>query len=312
MFERFTDRARRVLVLAQEEARLLNSTFIGTEHLLLGLVHEGEGVAFAALTTLGITLDDLRQEVKNLAGPPGEPPSESPQPFTPRFKKVLDLALREALQLGHNYIGTEHILLGLIREGEGVAAQALVQLGADLSRTRQQVITMLAGQPDRSATRTEGLAQEVQSASEGSLVDDGSGVVSAEFPFDPHELITRKDVESLLRDAVSVRTMSMVSWDTGTIEHRRCSYEPRLPPTVSISLAGAGISSEAFARNTGPERFRPVEDLGDAAVFDALTSSVRVLCGSVVFSVAVDRHRDPYGAAIALARKAVGRLNPPG
>ncbi len=144
MFERFTDRARRVVVLAQEEARLLNHNYIGTEHILLGLIHEGEGVAAKALESLGISLEAVRSQVEEIIGQGGSSPSGH-IPFTPRAKKVLELSLREALQLGHNYIGTEHILLGLIREGEGVAAQVLVKLGADLSRVRQQVIQLLSG-----------------------------------------------------------------------------------------------------------------------------------------------------------------------
>jgi ATP-dependent Clp protease ATP-binding subunit ClpC len=144
LFERFTDRARRVVVLAQEEARLLNHNYIGTEHILLGLIHEGEGVAAKALESLGISLEAVRSQVEEIIGQGGSSPSGH-IPFTPRAKKVLELSLREALQLGHNYIGTEHILLGLIREGEGVAAQVLVKLGADLSRVRQQVIQLLSG-----------------------------------------------------------------------------------------------------------------------------------------------------------------------
>src|SRR5258706_2847457 len=144
MFERFTDRARRVVVLAQEEARLLSHSYIGTEHILLGLIHEGEGVAAKALESLGISLEAVRNQVEEIIGQGGTSPSGH-IPFTPRAKKVLELSLREALQLGHNYIGTEHILLGLIREGEGVAAQVLVKLGADLSRVRQQVIQLLSG-----------------------------------------------------------------------------------------------------------------------------------------------------------------------
>ena len=144
MFERFTDRARRVVVLAQEEARMLNHNYIGTEHILLGLIHEGEGVAAKALESLGISLDAVREQVQEIIGQGQQAPSGH-IPFTPRAKKVLELSLREALQLGHNYIGTEHILLGLIREGEGVAAQVLVKLGADLNRVRQQVIQLLSG-----------------------------------------------------------------------------------------------------------------------------------------------------------------------
>src|SRR5690348_11934796 len=144
MFERFTDRARRVVVLAQEEARMLNHNYIGTEHILLGLIHEGEGVAAKSLESLGISLEGVRSQVEEIIGQGQQAPSGH-IPFTPRAKKVLELSLREALQLGHNYIGTEHILLGLIREGEGVAAQVLVKLGADLNKVRQQVIQLLNG-----------------------------------------------------------------------------------------------------------------------------------------------------------------------
>ncbi|NOX21752.1 MAG: ATP-dependent Clp protease ATP-binding subunit, partial [Actinobacteria bacterium] len=144
MFERFTDRARRVVVLAQEEARLLNHNYIGTEHILLGLIHEGEGVAARALEGLGINLESVRSQVVEIIGQGSQAPTGH-IPFTPRAKKVLELSLREALQLGHNYIGTEHILLGLIREGEGVAAQVLQKLGAELHKVRQTVIQLLSG-----------------------------------------------------------------------------------------------------------------------------------------------------------------------
>ncbi|MPV50436.1 AAA domain-containing protein [Pseudactinotalea sp. HY160] len=144
MFERFTDRARRVVVLAQEEARMLNHNYIGTEHILLGLIHEGEGVAAKSLESLNISLEAVRSQVQEIIGEGQQSPTGH-IPFTPRAKKVLELSLREALQLGHNYIGTEHILLGLIREGEGIAAQVLTKLGADLTRVRQQVIQLLSG-----------------------------------------------------------------------------------------------------------------------------------------------------------------------
>jgi ATP-dependent Clp protease ATP-binding subunit ClpC len=146
VFERFTDRARRVVVLAQEEARLLNHNYIGTEHILLGLIHEGEGVAAKALESLGISLEAVRAQVEEIIGQ-GQSAPTGHIPFTPRAKKVLELSLREALELGHNYIGTEHILLGLLREGEGVAAQVLVNLGASLDRVRQVVIGLLSGYP---------------------------------------------------------------------------------------------------------------------------------------------------------------------
>ena len=164
MFERFTDRARRVVVLAQEEARMLNHNYIGTEHILLGLIHEGEGVAAKGLESLGISLEAVRAQVEEIIGQGQQAPSGH-IPFTPRAKKVLELSLREALQLGHNYIGTEHILLGLIREGEGVAAQVLVKLGADLSRVRQQVIQLLSGYQGKEAVAAGGPAEGQASTS---------------------------------------------------------------------------------------------------------------------------------------------------
>jgi len=164
MFERFTDRARRVVVLAQEEARMLNHNYIGTEHILLGLIHEGEGVAAKALESLGISLEAVRSQVEEIIGQGQQAPSGH-IPFTPRAKKVLELSLREALQLGHNYIGTEHILLGLIREGEGVAAQVLMKLGADLARVRQQVIQLLSGYQGKETVTTGGPAEGTPSTS---------------------------------------------------------------------------------------------------------------------------------------------------
>jgi len=143
MFERFTDRARRVVVLAQEEARLLNHNYIGTEHILLGLIHENEGHAAKALKSFDITLNDIRSGVEELS-PKGDVSPMGHIPFTPRAKKVLDYSLREALQLGHSYIGTEHILLAIIREGYGVGAKVIVQLGADLPRVRQKVVHLLS------------------------------------------------------------------------------------------------------------------------------------------------------------------------
>src|SRR5690349_21329052 len=144
MFERFTDRARRVVVLAQEEARMLSHNYIGTEHILLGLIHEGEGVAAKALESLDISLEAVRAQVEEIIGQGQQAPSGH-IPFTPRAKKVLELSLREALQLGHTYIGTEHILLGLLHEGEGVAAQVLAELGPGLNEIRQKVLELAPG-----------------------------------------------------------------------------------------------------------------------------------------------------------------------
>ena len=165
MFERFTDRARRVVVLAQEEARLLNHNYIGTEHILLGLIHEGEGVAAKALESLGISLEAVRAQVEEIIGQ-GQSAPTGHIPFTPRAKKVLELSLREALQLGHNYIGTEHLLLGLVREGQSGAAQVLAGRGANLDTVRQEVARQLAsGGGDRAAATKpskEGLLADIE------------------------------------------------------------------------------------------------------------------------------------------------------
>jgi ATP-dependent Clp protease ATP-binding subunit ClpC len=142
MFERFTDRARRVVVCAQEEARALDHNYIGTEHILLGLVREGGGVAVKTLESLGVSPDAIRQRVEEIIGRGQHTPSGH-IPFTPQAKKVLELSLREARQLGHHYIGTEHILLGLISEGDGVAAQVLTGLGAEHDRVQQQATRLL-------------------------------------------------------------------------------------------------------------------------------------------------------------------------
>lgn len=163
MFERFTDSARRVVVLAQGEARLLDHNYIGTEHLLLGLIAEGEGVGARALEALDISLPSVRVEIQETIGRGQTPPTEH-IPFTRRAKKVLELSLREALQLGHNYIGTEHLLLGLVREGEGVAAQVLGKLGAELDDVRAVVMTTLSGPqaPERAADLRPMLADEFE------------------------------------------------------------------------------------------------------------------------------------------------------
>jgi ATP-dependent Clp protease ATP-binding subunit ClpC len=166
MFERFTDRARRAMILAQEEARMLSHSHIGTEHLLLGLIHEGGGVAAEALESLGISLQAVRQQVEEVIGQGQHAPGD-PIPFTPRAKKVLELSRREALAMGHNYVGTEHILLGLLREGDGVAAQVLVRLGADLNRVRQQVIQLLAGHQDKDGPKSGRAARRAGKAGRG-------------------------------------------------------------------------------------------------------------------------------------------------
>jgi ATP-dependent Clp protease ATP-binding subunit ClpC len=171
MFEKFTDKARRVVVLAQEEAKMLNHNYIGTEHLLLGLIHEGEGVAAKSLEALNISLEQVREQVQEIIGQ-GQTPPTGHIPFTPRAKKVLELSLREALQLGHSYIGTEHLLLGLIREGEGVAAQVLTKLGADANKVRQQVVTLLSGFENKESVQVGG---ENNAPQKGSQILDQFG-----------------------------------------------------------------------------------------------------------------------------------------
>jgi len=170
MFERFSDRARRVVVLAQEEARMLEHNYIGTEHLLLGLIHEGEGVAAKALQALGIDLAAVRREVEAIVGR-GQQPTSGHIPFTTRAKKSLELALREMVQLGHDYIGTEHLLLGLVREGDGVAAQVLRRRGVELNAVRQEVIRQLHGYPAGEG-RGRRRVLWARSGGEGSVVEE--------------------------------------------------------------------------------------------------------------------------------------------
>ncbi len=228
------------MVLAQEEARLLNHNYIGTEHILLGLIHEGEGVAAKALEQLGISLEAVRTQVEEIIGQGGSSPSGH-IPFTPRAKKVLELSLREALQLGHNYIGTEHILLGLIREGEGVAAQVLVKLGADLSRVRQQVIQLLSGYAGKEGATTGGPAGEATPA--GSLVLD-------QFGRNLTQLAREKKLDPVIgREREIERVMQVLS--------RRTKNNPVLigEPGVGKTAIVEGLSQQIVA-NTVPDTLK--------------------------------------------------------
>jgi ATP-dependent Clp protease ATP-binding subunit ClpC len=270
MFERFTDRARRVVVLAQEEARLLNHNYIGTEHILLGLIHEEEGVAARALTELGVSLEAIRVEVVEIIGQGAAAPTGH-LPFTPRSKKVLELSLREALQLGHNYIGTEHILLGLIREGEGVAARVLVKLVGSRDRVRQQVIRVLADAgPSAEQVLPRGrveLSQEAVTA----MVAGGPGAYQEQAP---PELVR---VVPLAREVfrgsgLRVVLMSLEIW-SGWLDLRYAllPVDPEGPQGTQLEVAAdfdwrvsddAGTTYELMGTGTGGGRLLRIHQLG--------------------------------------------------
>jgi ATP-dependent Clp protease ATP-binding subunit ClpA len=248
MFERFTDRARRVVVLAQEEARMLNHDYIGTEHILLGLIHEGEGVAARALESLGISVEAVRQRVEEIIGQGQQLPSGH-IPFTPRAKRVLELALREALQLGHHHIGPEHILLGLIREGDGVAAQVLVRLGADLYQVRQQVIELLHGDEGKEKEQSPAGVTALRSTVESRLsaAEQWLGIVP-----------DTSDLDEQIKQALSERRAAIAAkdWEQAKVLHdrekellaekmsRRQQWEPGHPDLPSLAEKVRQLSEE--------------------------------------------------------------------
>jgi hypothetical protein len=244
VFERFTDRARRVLVLAQEEASLLNHSFIGTEHILLGLIHEGDGLAAKALESLGISLQAVRENVAETIGPSGSGPKGSP-PFTPRAKKVLELALREALELGHNYIGTEHILLGLVREGEGVAAQVLQSFGADLGAVREKVMELLVGYQ----------GQDLASAQRASDAFPMMGVaepLKTPEPRYPYKVLSGRE-RPLGSLSLGLRVVGVLLYDDGVSVIWRLVGVPS-----AVTRLVEGATSSEPPRNVGtPLRIRP-------------------------------------------------------
>ncbi len=279
-------------MLAQEEAKLLNHNFIGTEHILLGLIGEGDGVAAKALQSLGIALESVRERVRETIGPVTGAPSGGSPPFTPRAKKVLEHSLREAMALGHSFIGTEHMLLGLVREGEGVAAQVLVTVGADLERVRQRVIEVLTG-------------PEV--FDEPAAIDP-EVVTPAEFPADPSALVTWDDVEAVMRSEPHVNVAESTQLNAPPIKYRTCTYGPQAFPTVSVTVVGAEVTREAFDSYSKGRRWIELEGLGDAATFNPVSGALRVLTGSTLFVLSMKGQGDHQALAVALARKALDRL----
>ena len=299
MLDWFTDAGRRVLVLAQEEARHLDHGHIGTEHILLGLISEGVGVAAQVLESMGISLDRARQDVADVAdvvGPVEEPATGSP-PFTPRAKKVLELAVREACRRGHSYVGTEHLLLGLVREGEGVAARVLVGMGADLHRVRTEVIQRLA----------KGTTMGRDAAVAGDLVE------RRDIPVGAAALLGWEDATALLLSGPLLADARTERSEVDGILYETCTYNPRRPPEISVAVAGATVTREAFDDSTS--RSVPdaelIDGVGDAATYSRTQASLRVLVGSTVFVVKIRRHPHPRSALIQAASRVLARMSPP-
>jgi len=289
MFERFTDRGRRVLVLAQEEVRLLDHDAITTEHLLLGLLGEGEGVAARSLASVGVTIDAARARVQEKIPPSGRDLS-TPPPFSQGARQALELALREALGLGHDHLGTEHLLLGVVREGGG-ACDVLVGLGVDPARLRQEVIS-----------RTEGGNVQMVAGVEG------DAVAAADIPVDLGSILGWDDVAAVLAAGVRATSQTKRTEADGVV-YESWRYHLLGRPEISVSVAAASVTRAAFeSYATRIPEAQPVEDLGDAATYSALTRSLRVLSGTMLLVVVVKDHQHPKEAAVTVARRALANL----
>ena len=294
MFERFTDRARRVLVLAQEEARLFRHDFIGTEHLLLGILHEGDGVGARALTTLGVSLTSVRDLVGEIVGR-GAAPSPSSPPFTRHAKRALEMSLREALHLGHDYIGTEHLLLGIARDPEGVAGEVLAGLGLEPADVVAEVMAVLDAIPVRSDPLDAVAGDDVERAE----------------PLDAAQLLPPSEASEILTAAVASEPWPQRTEIHGVV-YDTCVYSPEPLPEILVSVAGAEVSREAFDAHT--QRLAgatAIEGLGDAATYDADTQSLRLLAGTTLVVVQVRRHPERERIALDVARRVLANLAGP-
>jgi ATP-dependent Clp protease ATP-binding subunit ClpC len=290
MFERFTDRARRVVVLAQEEARMLNHNYIGTEHLLLGLLHEDQGMAAQVLGEMGVSLSSVREQVLEIIGSGDSAPSGH-IPFTPRAKKVLELSLREALQLGTDYIGTEHLLLGLLREGDGVAPQILVKLGKNLNVVREAVITVYGQQPPEDGERQQGLILGERPKAE---------------PATP--LAARLPMPGFLQSRRSGRTAAAVVRDYGsglghTLVH---AGDPVLPRQAELErlIATLARRERNNALIVGPS------GSGKSALIRELGQELAKNRGPVALSGAVILHLEPPALRMDVGRLAPRNISP--
>lgn len=292
MFERFTDRSRRVLVLAQEEVRLLDHDAITTEHLLLGLIGEGDSVAARSLASAGVSLDAARAKVRDATPPSGRDLSSSP-PFSDGARKALELALSEALQLGHQHLGPEHLLLGVV--GEGGASDVLAGLGVDSMRLRQEVITRAGGVH----------LEEIAAV-------DGAAVAAADVPMGLASNLGRDDVAAVLAAGL-LPTSHTTRAEADGVVYETCRYHLLGRPEISVSVAAASVTRAAFESYTSriPEA-QPVEGLGDLATYSPVTFSLRVLSGTMLLVVVVKDHPHPREAAETVAKRALAGLGADG